>query len=147
MTIKHFEIDHINLDTDLLANIPEQRARSVVVAELNHLIQLANSPDTLSISIAATVQEIDNQMQYRNTNAAYVDNLSTVDYFRANWQHSVSSEVKETFQRLTDQLIPEYVPDGRHTELNLGNAQINFTGRNLPPDDCMCDDSTAGDED
>jgi regulator of extracellular matrix RemA (YlzA/DUF370 family) len=79
MTIKHFEIDHINLDTDLLGNIPEQRARSVVVAELNHLIQLANSPDTLSISVSATVQEIDNQMQYRNTNAAYVDNLSTVD--------------------------------------------------------------------
>ena len=55
MTIKHFEIDHINLDTDLLANIPEQWACSVVVAELNHLIQLANSPDTLSIFIAATV--------------------------------------------------------------------------------------------
>lgn len=147
MTIKRYGIDHINIDTDLASSIAEPKARSMIVAELDELRDLANSSDTLNISIAACVQQIDNQIQYRNTNGTFIDQLSTVDHFRADWQHTVSSEVKETFQRLADQLIPEYIPDGRQTELNLGNAQINFAPRIIPADDCMCDDSTDNDED
>lgn len=147
MTIKRYGIDHINIDTDLASSIAEPKARSMIVAELDELRDLANSSDTLNISIAACVQQIDNQIQYRNTNGTFIDQLSTVDHFRADWQHTVSGEVKETFQRLADQLIPEYVPDGRQTELNLGNTQINFAPRIIPADDCMCDDSTDNDED
>ncbi len=139
-------VDHCNVETDSSKG-SEAHARTAINAELAHLIELAADPSTIQMSIGAVIQSVDNQLQYRNANGEFRGDYSASDNFQMGWRHAVSPTVIETYQRLADQLIPEYIPDGRYTELNLGNANINFTSREIAAIDCMCDDSTVDDED
>lgn len=143
--IPKITVDHCDILTDASKG-DEEVARNAIGSELQHLLALAADPTTINMSIAAVIHSTDNHLQYRNVNGEFNGVHSASDSFHMGWRHTVSPVVTETYQRLADQLIPEYVPDGRFSELNLGNAQLNFTSTDVL-DDCMCDEDTADDED
>lgn len=143
--IPKITVDHCDIATDTNKG-NEGDARETILTELGHLIELASDPATINMSIGVAIQQLDNHLHYRNVNGEFNGVHSSADTFTMGWRHTVSPAVTETYQRLADQLIPEYVPDGRHSELNLGNAQLRFTSTDMV-DDCMCDEDTVDDED
>lgn len=138
-------VDHCDVVT-VSTKGDEALARTEIGAELAQLMALATDPTTINMSIAAVVQSTDNHLQYRNVNGSFDGLHSASDTFSLGWRHTVSDTVNNTFTRLSDQMIPMYVPDGRYTEMTVGNEQVNFVAKDIP-EDCMCEESTADDED
>lgn len=143
--IPKIPVDHINVVTRPFKG-DEATIRSTMTAELEHLMEIAKDPSTINMTIASVVQSTDNHLNYRNVNASFDGDHSSGDVFGLGWRHTVSDTVSATFNRLADQMIPAYVPDGRYTQMTIGEHEVNFIANDIP-EDCMCDDSTTDDED